>query len=109
MYTSITAAAVKAAAIADGLEETSATATSPTGKTKIAFVIWPATDYHCYRKDSDGKWSHKPGQTAATNRDSSNALITNPETANRGNYTIFVGYFFTPSDSQQGQGHANIR
>ena len=109
MYGSITATEVAAAAERDGLEPTTASATSPTGKTKMALVIWPGYDFHWYRQDSDGRWSHKPGGTQATNRDNSGALITNPETANRGYYTQFVGYYFTPSDCAQGQGHANIR
>jgi hypothetical protein len=100
--------AVRNAAIADGLEPTTASATSSQGKTKMALVIWPGVDYHWYRQDRNGLWTHKPGQTAATNVDNSGAAITNPETANRGNYTQFGGYFFTPSSEIQGQGHANI-
>lgn len=108
-YTQITVADVSAAAARDGLEPTTASAISPTGKTKIALVIWPGVDYHWYRRDSDGRWTHKPGSTAATNVDNSGAVIWNPETANRGSYTQFGGYFFTPSDPVQGQGHANVR
>lgn len=108
-YTQLTVASVAAGATSDGLEPTNAWAISPTGKDKIALVIWPGVDYHWYRQDKDGRWSHKPGGTKATNLDNSGALIYNPETANRGNYTVFGGYFFTPSDPVQGQGHANIR
>lgn len=108
MYTSITASQVSNGAISDGLEPTTATAVSPSGKTKIALVIWPGVDYHWYRQDRDGRWTHKPGSTPATNLDNSGRIITNPETANRGGYTQFVGYYFTPSDCVQGQGHANI-
>lgn len=109
MYTSLTGSSVGAGAVSDGLEPTTAAATSPSGKTKLALVIWPGWDYHWYRQDSDGRWSHKPGSTAARNTDDSGNIITNPETANRGPYTVFVGYYFTPSDCAQGQGHANIR
>lgn len=101
--------AVRNAAIADGLIPTNATDPAPQGKTRVALVVWPGYDYHWYRKDSNGYWTHKPGQTAATNRDNSGALITNPETANRGGYTAFGGYFFTPSSEIQGQGHAVIQ
>jgi hypothetical protein len=107
-YAFIDATEISDGAISDGLEPTNATATSPSGKTKIALVIWPGYDYHWYRKDSNGLWTHKPGQTQATNLDNSGNAITNPETADRGGYTQFVGYFFTPSDSVQGNGHANI-
>lgn len=108
MYNALNCMQVTNGAIADGLVQTTAGATPPSGKTKIALVIWPDTDYHWYRKDSDGKWSHKPGGTQATNLDNSSNIITNPETADRGRYTIFCGYFLTCSDVNQGQGHANI-
>ena len=36
----------------------------------------------------------QPGGTAARNVDNSNNLITNPETADRGPYTEFHGYFY---------------
>lgn len=101
-------AAVKSAALADGLVETTSSATSSEGKTKIALVVAPGVDYHWYRQDSNGRWSHKPGSTSATNLDNSGVTISNPETANRGAYTQFGGYFFTPSDSVQGQGKATI-
>jgi hypothetical protein len=60
---------------------------------KVAMVIWPNVDYHWYRMDRDGKWSHKPGPTQATNLDNSGNIITDPQTANRGGYTVFCGYF----------------
>lgn len=109
MYTALNCIEVTNGAIADGLEPTTASAPIPAGKTKIAMVNWPDTDYHWYRLDSDGMWTHKPGQTQATNLDSSGNVITNPETADRGSYTIFCGYFLTCSDVNQGEGHANIR
>ncbi|OFA06927.1 hypothetical protein [Duganella sp. HH101] len=105
----MTGSAVYNAAVADGLVPTTASGTSPDGKTKIALVVAPGYDYHWYRQDSDGRWTHKPGQTRATNVDNSGVTISNPETANRGAYTQFVGYFFTPSDAVQGQGKADIR
>ncbi len=59
---------------------------------KVALVIWPNVDYHWYRMDRDGKWSHKPGTTPATNLDNSYNIITDPQTANRGGYSVFCGY-----------------
>ena len=41
------------------------------------------TDYHFYRQDSNGYWSHKPGRTNVVNTDADNKLIINPEKANR--------------------------
>ena len=29
----------------------------------VLLVIWPNRDYHWYRQDADGTWSHKPGST----------------------------------------------
>ena len=109
MYSSITCLEVKNGSLSDGLTSTTASAIPPQGKTKIALVVALNWDFHWYRKDNNGYWSHKPGGTMATNRDNSGNVITNPETANRGSYTIFCGYFLTCSNVSQGQGHANIQ
>jgi len=102
-----TAANMTQYAINDGLVSTT-TNSVPSGKTLLALVLSPS-DYHWYRRDADGTWSHKNGGTAATNLDNSNALITNPETANRGPYTTFVGYFYTCSSGVQGESSANVQ
>ena len=82
----------------------------PTGHYIIALAIegegWIDTsqgrrvsEYHFYRPDAGANtWSHKRGNSdIITQRDASNNIITNPETANRNypenNYRIFVGYF----------------
>ena len=55
------------------------------------------TDYHFYRQDSNGLWSHKPGRTDATNLDASKKLILNPYKANRDyshlNYSTPCSFF----------------
>lgn len=107
-YDEITAEEVSNGAIADGLVQTDAATPPPPCMTKIALVIWPGIDYHWYRQDSDGSWSHKPGGTQATNLDAAGQPIADPFSANRGNYSEFVGYFLTPAGSTQGQGSANI-
>ncbi|HEX8316889.1 hypothetical protein [Longimicrobium sp.] len=66
----------------------------------VALVIWPGVDYHWYRQQAGGIWGHKPGSTPATNSDNSGNVITNPQTANRGGYTSFCGYFFVGSNVQ---------
>ena len=43
-------------------------------------------DYHWYRLDNNGTWSHKPGQTGATDLDDANRPITDPRTADTGVY-----------------------
>lgn len=41
------------------------------------------TDYHFYRQDKNGYWSHKPGRQPATDLDANGKKITNPVLANR--------------------------
>ena len=40
-------------------------------------------DYHFYRQDKSGYWSHKPGRQNISNLDASNNNIINPLKANR--------------------------
>lgn len=42
-----------------------------------------SNDYHWYRLDNNGRWSHKPGWKKATDLDASGKQIINPETADR--------------------------
>lgn len=53
------------------------------GYYKIALAIRPYRRYHFYRKHDNGSWSHKEGQTPATNKDASNRVIYNLKKANR--------------------------
>lgn len=46
------------------------------------------TDYHFWRQDKNGYWSHKPGRTNVVKVDASGKKITNPLKANR-KYTHF--------------------
>jgi hypothetical protein len=48
----------------------------------LAVNSW-GQDYHFYRQDSDGTWSHKPGGTAVSRTDASRQRIYNPVTADR--------------------------
>ena len=83
-----------AGAISDGLISRADGSDSPGNCAHtVALVMAPGYDYHWYRLDDDGMWSHKPGGTAARNVDSANNLITNPQTAARGPYTVFCGFF----------------
>ncbi len=52
--------------------------------------VWYENDYHWYRQDEDGSWSHKPGQDVVRNTDSNKSLIPNPETATR--RTVYPQY-----------------
>ncbi len=53
-------------------------------------------DYHWYRQNQDGTWSHKIGNRLPKNQDESGKPIIDVETADRGSYTEFVGYFYVP-------------
>jgi hypothetical protein len=61
-----------------------------------ALVLWPGNDYHWYRLCANGHWCHKIGGNPAHNYDSSGFWITNPQTCNRGNYTVFCSFRYFP-------------
>jgi hypothetical protein len=85
---------VAAAANFDGCK---ATCSGP--NKNVALVIWPGRDYHWYRYHSNGFWGHKPGGTPARNTDNRGRVIggsLNPQNCDRGPYTIFCGYRFSP-------------
>lgn len=68
---------------------------------KGAIVVAPGRDYHYYRLNDDGQWSHKPGYKPSTIYDSKGERITNPEKASRDyggtlNYKDFCGYVCVP-------------
>ena len=108
-WSAISCAAVREAAIADGLEPISGYPSTVLGfKTGVALVVAPGYDYHWYRLDEDGRWTHKVGGNVATPYDNSGNVITDPRTANRGVYTEFCGFFMLWSDIAQGYGHENI-
>jgi hypothetical protein len=92
--------AVRNAALADGLiwvgwSFPGNTYSCGTGHL-IFMTVAPLQDYHWMRIDqTTGAWSHKPGGTAATNRDNSSNPISNPLTANRGIYTDNGGFYCT--------------
>ena len=50
-------------------------------------------DYHWYRRDADGTWSHKPGTLRVRAWDASGNQITDPASCDRGNYDCFLGYY----------------
>ncbi len=104
MYNTISCADVKAGAIADALIN------SPTANNKcpkeghlVALVVGPGWDFHWYRKGRNGRWTHKPGGTQATNVDNSGNPITDPRTADRGGYTDFCTFMTVM------HGHVKIR
>ena len=93
MYSALTCASVRPAAIKDSLEDApGANNKCPQEGHLVALVIAPNVDFHWFRKGRNGYWSHKPGGTAVTNVDNSGHFISDPRTANRGIYTAFCTF-----------------
>jgi hypothetical protein len=113
-FAAMTCEAVKAAAIADGLCPVADPDDCTGDACVVALVvapgppISPVADYHWYRRNDDGTWSHKPGGTAAILTDSSGQPIMDPRMADRRfrlrngtflpGYTQFCGFFCVPGD-----------
>ena len=74
----------------------------PDGTYKVALFVDPiAFDYHWYRQNSDGTWSHKPSIDSVRDFDSNGSIIYNPLLCSRQessrNYTDYIGcYAVTP-------------
>ena len=86
---------------------------TPCNHYKIALVIddkGDEQDYHFYRQDFDGLWSHKPGKNKVRRHDASGVPIKDPLKADRNydmsddnknnesdnNYYKFCGYYLVP-------------
>jgi hypothetical protein len=70
----------------------------PAGFSKVALVVDNGTDYHWYRQDSNGMWSHKDGSNPVKNFDAKKQKIFNPKQISRDygddlNYKSFCGFF----------------
>jgi hypothetical protein len=104
MYTALTCPALRVAAHADALAEIKMTTIAcPAEGHLIALVIWPDVDFHFYRMNRDGLWSHKPGGMPVTNIDNSNKAIPDPRTADRGPYVNFCQFMIVM------HGHVKIK
>ncbi|MCL1816464.1 MAG: hypothetical protein FWG43_02540, partial [Clostridiales bacterium] len=77
---------------------------APAGMYKVALALGTyrkKPDYHWYRQDDTGYWSHKPNEMLPTDLDWNRNRITDPETAIRkteggGDYTTgFDSYYIT--------------
>lgn len=93
MYAALTCAAVLPAASADELIDSPNANNTCSGEGHlVALVIAPGWDYHWYRMNRNGRWSHKPGHTPVTNLDNSGVAIKDPRLADRGPYTDFCTF-----------------
>lgn len=114
IYTELTCDDVQKSASSDlGVEPTSFFEyTTNNDFTLIALVMQPGEDFHWYRRDNNNMWSHKPGTTAATTLDNKRQPIKSPETADRGPYKEFCGYFkiknYPTSTAEQNAGYVRI-
>ena len=76
----------------------------PAGKSKIALVVHEKQDYHFYRQNPDGSWSHKDGSNKVKDFDALKRKIMNPAAASRDyrwqgsdlNYRDFCGFYCAP-------------
>ena len=78
----------------------------PAQHSKIAVVVDEDEDYHFYRQDSNGYWSHKPGATSVTHIDGTGRPIYDPQLASRYykdsglNYNEFCSYLCIPKNKK---------
>lgn len=88
------------------MEKSSFYGQCPAGKSKIALVVDEGEDYHFYRQDDDGWWSHKDGSNKVKRYDALKRRIFNPAQAARDyrwqnsdlNYEDFCGFYCVPRD-----------
>lgn len=89
-----------------GLNMTTFEKKCPNNSSKIALVVDEDEDYHFYRQDSNGYWSHKPGATEVTHIDATGRPIYDPQLASRKydgsklNYDRFCGYLCAPKNKK---------
>lgn len=71
---------------------------------KAFMTVDPKNDFHLYRQDANGYWSHKPGSREVTNIDATGNYIINPEKADREykkyNYEDSCFFFCVPHNEQ---------
>lgn len=80
--------------VSDGLLPIDCTKQCRGRKHKVALTISPMLKtFHLYRLDRSGQWSHKPGDGPPTNLDYSGNIITDPNIADRGPFTILCGCY----------------
>ncbi|MCG8477277.1 MAG: hypothetical protein MI784_17565 [Cytophagales bacterium] len=113
------AADVVNAAKADGLVKLEGTAEPQVGWTKVALFLelqdgntdgTKAIDFHWYRRDKDGYWSNKGGESPARNTDTNGNKVSDPRRDNSNTkHTYFVCFMAVKSSSKQGEGKTRIK
>ena len=83
------------------------------GYYKFGLVVNPNKRYHFYRKHKDGTWSHKEGQTAATDRDAGGNKIYNLHKANKKYkdryYPKVCGEYCIPKTKHRNSSHRHTK
>jgi hypothetical protein len=98
-FSVIDCASVRNSAQSDGLTAcpTYSAYLAPGAGWYVALVVWPSQDYHWYRQDDVGCWSHKLGRNTARNIDDAGNAIRDPQTCDRGPYSVFCTFMVTSS------------
>jgi hypothetical protein len=66
----------------------------------IALVVWPNSDFHFFRRDAEGWWSQKRGDTFVTNTYPNGTVVMDVEdSAILGAYRQFCGYFLVDPET----------
>ena len=124
----ITEDMLQSSATSDGLEYVAGSETSPVGgalptvpegKSLVAAIVG-TYDYHWFRRDRDGRWTHKPGFCQAMDKKydrvrggyyTNNAAMTDPRDPNSWStsYNDFAGFFLVDSNYFQGMGWENVQ
>ncbi|MFA8451443.1 MAG: hypothetical protein ACEPOW_12185 [Bacteroidales bacterium] len=106
-------------AVADGLMKLNGNEEPPKGWTKVALFLeleegntdgTKATDFHWYRRDNNGYWSSKGGESPVTNEDSMGNKIKDPRSPDPDKkHPYFVTFMAVKSSSKQGQGVTRVK
>lgn len=81
------------AAINDGLRLVDSADKCLPNEQVTALFNMPEMDFHWYRLEKDGIWTHKMGKRSPTDLDRSGKVITDLMSADHGQYRYFCGYF----------------
>ncbi len=109
---------IEAAALADGLTRAASPDECKDPCWPVALVTGPIPwrtapvqqyDYHWYRRDQNGRWSHKRGRLSVMDTDHAGQPIVDPSTANRSFYQDFCGFFCMCPVRSQGLGGGGAR
>lgn len=91
--------------LGDNFIDSSYSEVCPKGMSKVAAVVDKKTDYHWYRQNPDGTWSHKDGSNPVKDFDANQRKIFNPKQASRNygpelNYEDFCGFYCVSRDDE---------